>query len=520
MALTKVDISLMDNATGFTIVTKVVTVAASKLVIDGVSQDTLTLTEGYTYKFDTSHATLSGHTVSFATAVDAAGSTQYTTGVTTNGTPGNAGAYTQIVVAQSAPVLYYYCANHASMGGTTSTPAAVIANKLLAYDGSGNLPAVDGSQLTNVSTATSSASDPTVSTNPSGGVGTEWQNTTSGEVYICTDATAGANVWTNVGAGTGNIVPWVYPGSAYGYVAGGYGDTGGSAPQTVWNVIDKVSFTSDGNATDVGDLPTPRAMGGGHTSATHGYSSAGQNASWANIDNIDKYSFASDGNAVDTGADLLFKVAELGSASSNTHGYFAGGNAAPPAYESTQFQNAISKFSFSASTNGTDVGNLTAHRWYAGCTNSESYGYCAGGQNPNTIPSPYVFNIIDKWSFVSDGNATDVGDLVFTARVEMGNSSTTYGYSTSINTSGSRNSINKYSFSSDGNATDVGDLSVTRDAAAGTSSTTYGYGHGGGPVSGTASNVIDKFSFSSDGNATDVGNMTTNRGYIGGGAQT
>ena len=81
------------------------------------------------------------------------------------------------------------------------------ANKLLAYDGSGNLPAVDGSQLTNVSTATSSASDPTVSTNPSGGVGTEWHNTTSGEVYICTDATAGANVWTNVGAGSGDVEP-------------------------------------------------------------------------------------------------------------------------------------------------------------------------------------------------------------------------------------------------------------------------------------------------------------------------
>ena len=40
------------------------------------------------------------------------------------------------------------------------------ANKLLAYDGSGNLPAVDGSQLTNVSTATSSASDPVIATNP------------------------------------------------------------------------------------------------------------------------------------------------------------------------------------------------------------------------------------------------------------------------------------------------------------------------------------------------------------------
>ena len=123
MALTKVDISLVDNATGFTIVTKIVTVAASKLVTDGTSQATLTLTEGYTYKFDTSDSTLSGHTFSFATAADAAGSTQYTTGVTTSGTPGNANAYTQIVVAASAPTLYYYCANHATMGGQANTPA-------------------------------------------------------------------------------------------------------------------------------------------------------------------------------------------------------------------------------------------------------------------------------------------------------------------------------------------------------------------------------------------------------------
>ena len=59
------------------------------------------------------------------------------------------------------------------------------ANKLLVNDGSGNLPAVDGSQMTNANTGvTESSSDPTISTNPSSGVGTEWHNTTSGEVYI------------------------------------------------------------------------------------------------------------------------------------------------------------------------------------------------------------------------------------------------------------------------------------------------------------------------------------------------
>ena len=46
-----------------------------------------------------------------------------------------------------------------------------------------------------VSTATKSSSDPTISTNPSSGVGTKWINTTSGEIFLCTDATAGANKW-------------------------------------------------------------------------------------------------------------------------------------------------------------------------------------------------------------------------------------------------------------------------------------------------------------------------------------
>ena len=48
---------------------------------------------------------------------------EYTTGVTTNGTPGSAGAYTQIVVASGAPTLYYYCSSHSGYGGTANTPS-------------------------------------------------------------------------------------------------------------------------------------------------------------------------------------------------------------------------------------------------------------------------------------------------------------------------------------------------------------------------------------------------------------
>jgi len=47
---------------------------------------------------------------------------EYTTGITTNGAPGNPGAYTQIVVAAGAPTLHYYCTAHSGMGGQANTP--------------------------------------------------------------------------------------------------------------------------------------------------------------------------------------------------------------------------------------------------------------------------------------------------------------------------------------------------------------------------------------------------------------
>ena len=71
---------------------------------------------------------------------------------------------------------------------------------------SGTLPAMSGAALTGIESVTKNASDPTISTNPSGGVGTLWANTTSGEMFACTDATAGANVWKNIGSGTQGIL--------------------------------------------------------------------------------------------------------------------------------------------------------------------------------------------------------------------------------------------------------------------------------------------------------------------------
>ena len=107
-------------------VTVVSTGSGNKYFIDGVQQATVSLAEGYTYKFDQSDSSNGSHPLRLSTTSDGthnAGS-EYTTGVTTNGTPGNSGAYTQITVATSAPTLYYYCSSHPGMGGQANTPTS------------------------------------------------------------------------------------------------------------------------------------------------------------------------------------------------------------------------------------------------------------------------------------------------------------------------------------------------------------------------------------------------------------
>jgi hypothetical protein len=83
------------------------------LTLHGV--DNVTSDSGYYYKFDQADSSNSGHPLRFY--LDADKTTAYTTGVTTNGTPGSSGAYTQIDVDEDTPsILYYQCSSHAYMG--------------------------------------------------------------------------------------------------------------------------------------------------------------------------------------------------------------------------------------------------------------------------------------------------------------------------------------------------------------------------------------------------------------------
>ena len=91
---------------------------ANKYFINGVQQPTLELIEGTTYVFNYP----SGHPFKFSTTSNGshASGSEYTTGVTHNSS-----TQLTIVIAASAPTLYYYCSSHSGMGGTANTPAAL-----------------------------------------------------------------------------------------------------------------------------------------------------------------------------------------------------------------------------------------------------------------------------------------------------------------------------------------------------------------------------------------------------------
>ena len=111
-------VEAFSNAISMPVATIAVTVAGGKFVIDGTSQQTVQLKPSVTYRFDQSDGTNATHPLAFSTNDNNSPSAPFTTGVTTVGTPGSAGAYTQIKLEQDAPtLLYYYCTNHSGMGG-------------------------------------------------------------------------------------------------------------------------------------------------------------------------------------------------------------------------------------------------------------------------------------------------------------------------------------------------------------------------------------------------------------------
>ena len=365
--------------------------------------------------------------------------------------------------------------------------------KVLVLDGSGNMPAISAASMTGVASATKSASNPTISTNPATGLGTKWINTTSGEIFILTDATAGSNVWTSTGGTSGNVKPWAFKagGEISCYLLGGQFSSNTS------NKIEKISVTADGNSTDVANLLAANHGWGGSSSATHGYSGGGGSGGWGagpfnNV--IQKFQFSTDGDATDVGDMTVTKQNRSGH-SMDTHGYQSGGQSGGAATS----VNVIDRFPFASDANSQDVGDLDAIRSIMASASDTDYGYCAGGES-----TPAPTNVIQRFQFVASANSSDVGDLVNSVATPAGHTYSTHGFVSG----GGTNVIQSFAYASSGNATDLADLTWGATHAVGSESTSYGYGIGGYPLS----NIINKFAFASTTNATDVGDLTESKG--------
>ena len=311
-------------------------------------------------------------------------------------------------------------------------------------------------------------------------------------------------------------------GSVSGYGTGGY-----CTPFSSLNIIQKYPFVSEGAASDVGDLTVSRYRSNGFSSATDGYSVAGTDPSYSIMN---KFPFATDTNATCIGNYCAAKH-QYGPQNSSTHGYVSGGAIEGFGGGSTDYINEIDKWPFSSETTVTDVGDLTCTRSFVAGVSSSTHGYAVGG---SVNPPPFDgVNIIDKFPFASDANATDVGDLTNPGGYWTGVSSSTKGYAVGP-VNGAK--INAWPFASDVNATCVG-TSLTNPAVSstsygvgynrtggGTQSTTKGYMHGGDCLApnfaGTRTDIIQAWPFASEGNATCVGNLTVCVALISGGIQT
>ena len=99
-----------------------VTEVSSILNIDGIPGANLVLEAYKRYRFYVSSPTMLNHQFHLSTTRDGThnGGVKYTHGVIEVGTPGNAGAYVDLITDNTTPLesLFYYCPNHSSEGNT------------------------------------------------------------------------------------------------------------------------------------------------------------------------------------------------------------------------------------------------------------------------------------------------------------------------------------------------------------------------------------------------------------------
>jgi hypothetical protein len=242
-------------------------------------------------------------------------------------------------------------------------------------------------------------------------------------------------------------------------------------------------------------------------------------------DTIDRFPFAADGTAVSVGSATRSRRGPSGQ-TSYVNGYVTGGfTQTTPASPVTVEIDTIDRFSFVNNAPATNIGGLARARGYTAGISSSTFGYLAGGFTFQSPPNNST-RLIDKFPFAVDSyNATTVGTLDIARFTMAGQQSSTNGYASGGGivpppTFNSSSFIEKFLFSTDSNANIIGYLSSNRRNVTGQSSSQNGYTSGGRLDADTTITTIDKMPFATDVNATYVADLSIARRFTAGQSST
>ena len=411
--------------------------SGNKYYIDGNLQQYVTLFPGCTYEFNQDDSSNATHPLRFSETDNGThnSGSEYTTGVTTSGTPGSATAWTKIEVTGSTPYrLYYYCSSHSGMGGLVNVPPNfVTGTRALAVSGNeapGNSQEI---QYFNIATTGNAA---------------DFGDMTS----------YGTSEGTSCGSNTTRAVI-------------NHDRTGSAGPGANTSTQEQITIASQGNSANFGDITGngENSDGGGGSNAIRGFrmghfnSYASQVPDTFATNDIVYYSLASEGNTADFG-DLTYACygyrSCVGSSTRmiNTGGSYYGGSP-----QTTRVRNIIDYWTIASTGNASDFGDLSTARDTRGMLSNGVRSVIGGGQNApsdqGAVTSTKI-NTIEYVTIASTGNATDFGDLTVARSQMSGTSSSTRGVYMGGRSPGASNVIDYITIGSTGNATDYGDLAT------------------------------------------------------------
>ena len=276
---------------------------------------------------------------------------------------------------------------------------------------------------------------------------------------------------------------------------------GGEAPTPTYALSGKnisyANISSLGNSNNFGDLSLNGKYGAsGMSNSTRGVIAGGWNSSPGpgNQFDIEYITIASEGNAIDWGENNTGGWGSSGS-SSSTRGLSAGGG-----YPSASV--TIDSIFFSTTGTKEDWGDITALR-ARGTTscNDTTRSVFFGGY------APVHSSLIEYKTTASNGNTIFFGDLITTAMLAPGMSSSTRGVMGTQDYDANDAGMGYITIATTGNAQYFGDLTVARGWGGATANQVRGL-YVGGRQGSTYYNTIDYCTISTAGNFVDFGDLT------------